>query len=729
MWPRLMALTVALFCAGSGLTAAAAAAPHKPKPRQAGTTITVNETVDSGTFDPPGPVYSSYVLDPSNHNGLCSLREAIEASNTGTAVDGCAPGGPGENTIVLPAGEFVVDYGFYVMHQTKFVGANAGKAGYDPSRGPETIVRLQLNPRWRAHPALFWLSDPLPLPGGAASGAGSEFDGIDFQGTSLPTCDDSPSPTLPDPCDLSAVVEPSQDGTDDGYSVRNSIVSDFTMGLYLGGNGGTIERNKFVDNMRFPGSIHAVSNGDDIYSDYTYPTKNAMIQDNVFANPDSSAVDFEGKEVGAVIQRNVIDTPDPGLDAGSTGMYMFGVQNISILNNGIFNAPTDNRTRSGLRFANAQNVGVVGNTLVGFRYGIAFSDFGIAPGPTTGWDGHDNRIYNNTIGIAVHPDTSFAAGSILANDNWWGANGGPGSIGARTLPPNPNERSRPHSQGALKGAKRARPRLKHAVSYAVPHATPYAVPHAVPIAPATAPRMIPAQPRPTAAKPGMSVVKARNRAVQPRSLPAKRDKTFLGRFAKVHPRSVGPVNGIQVYDANGDPVANTGQVVADTWLHLTCSLGTDSVPQGTNTDATGAVTGMPVVNHPLGSVHYQPIMDAAVTGGTLAGFGVVPNPGAVLTGTLTAGNTLGPGDFDVALDAEQVSCPFKVVVAPPVPPTPPTPTPTPSPAPEREHHHRHHHALPRTGAGDLPLAALTAAGAAVSGVGLLRSNRRSQRRR
>ena len=43
-------------------------------------------------------------------NGNCTLREAIRAANTDTSVDAC-PAGNGADTIVLPAGNYVLALG------------------------------------------------------------------------------------------------------------------------------------------------------------------------------------------------------------------------------------------------------------------------------------------------------------------------------------------------------------------------------------------------------------------------------------------------------------------------------------------------------------------------------------------------------------------------------------------------------------------------------------------
>src|SRR3954464_3474168 len=58
-------------------------------------TITVTEDAESAPSAGGGAQpadYFDHIDDLSNHNRECSLREAIEASNTDTKVDGCAAG-------------------------------------------------------------------------------------------------------------------------------------------------------------------------------------------------------------------------------------------------------------------------------------------------------------------------------------------------------------------------------------------------------------------------------------------------------------------------------------------------------------------------------------------------------------------------------------------------------------------------------------------------------------
>jgi CSLREA domain-containing protein len=532
-----------------------------PKPVGAATTITVNETVETATFNPPGPVSDSVITNVSNNNGKCSLREAIAAVNTGTAVDGCPAGGAGD-TIMLPAGMYVAEDNFFVDKPVHFVGANAGKAGYDPSRGPESTIQLRFNPFWLAQTGLFFLNGTGLA--GTSTGAGSTFDGLVLEGTPESTCAGLGQPNGQIPCESTAVVEPSQgaDTSAPGYQIRNSIVKGFSFGMYLGGRGGIVERNLFLNNDKFAGAGATAAVGVDIYSDGVFPTANTTIQDNRFDQPAVAAIDFEGDETGQVIQRNVVQMVET--QAGAGGMLLFGTRNLTVFDNVLINATSPPVGRRGIRISNSQNIHISGNTIVDNQYGIEVRNFVPNFPVATGIMIENNRIYGNLHGLEVNPAEAFAPGAIVANPgNWWGANGGPGSTGARPGAPN-------------------------------------------------------------------------------------------------------PVNDIELKNADGTVVPNTGQVVINQWLHLTCTVANPKPVVGQTTSVTGAVLGMPTVNKPLFTSIAQPIMDATVTGGvgTVSGFGAVPSngvlggqtlAGATLTGTFTA-TTAGSGAVNIALDSEQVPC-------------------------------------------------------------------------
>jgi CSLREA domain-containing protein len=595
----LRAIHVGRFRGGLSVIAAGAlavpfvvAVAAAPVAAAAGTTITVDEVMETATFSPAGPggvpLGNSTITSVTNNDGKCSLREAIEAANTNTKVDSCPAGTPGRDTIVIPAGTYEAWDNFFVAEPIDFVGANVGKAGYDPSRGPESIIQLRFNPFWLAQIGLFWLNGTGSI---GIGGAGSTFDGLVMEGTPESPC--GPSGVSPIPCEATAIVLPAQGAqnvTAPGYQVRNSIVRDFSEGMYLGGTGGIVERNLFLSNDRFLGAGASAAAGVDVYSDQVYPTANTTIQDNRFDQPKRAGIDLEGLESGQVIQRNVISTVENL--AATNAMILFGTQNITVFDNLVADTSPPPVTRRGIVIANSQNLHLTGNTIVGNLYGIRVGNFAPAFPVVSGVVIENNRIYSNVHGLSVAMAEAIPPGAIVANPgNWWGSNGGPGSTGARPGAPN-------------------------------------------------------------------------------------------------------PVNDVILTNTDGTVVPNTGQVVINDWLRLTCTVANPSITVGQSTDATGAVLGMPVVNQPLFTSFAQPVMDGSVTGGigTVAGFGALPSNGvlggqvlggATLTGSFTA-TAAGTGSVDVALDSEQVSCPITVAAAPTTPPTePPTtaPTTTPSVAP------------------------------------------------
>jgi len=214
-------------------------------------TITVNEQGESATFVHGGNTPANYFdsIDKlSNHNDKCSLREAIEASNTNEKVDGCPAGtGPGD-VVEVPAGFYPVYDNLFVRQRVIIRGANAGTSGNDPHRGAETVIKFVYNPQSQAQVGMFWLGDPGPK--GPADGGGSEFDGLTLEGNSNPLCL-ATSPAVAGTCEEWAIVQPEKSGgganTAPGLQLRNSIVRGFTWGVYLGGKRAVIARSLFED--------------------------------------------------------------------------------------------------------------------------------------------------------------------------------------------------------------------------------------------------------------------------------------------------------------------------------------------------------------------------------------------------------------------------------------------------------------------------------------------------
>lgn len=113
----------ALVLAGSIVATRASAVSHPTT----GTTITVTTTADDNTVD-----------------GNCSLREAIRAANTDTAVDACSAGN-GADTITLGSGTYDVTSGVLgTKSDVTIVGADAGATFVVDGTGGECSACSQL---------------------------------------------------------------------------------------------------------------------------------------------------------------------------------------------------------------------------------------------------------------------------------------------------------------------------------------------------------------------------------------------------------------------------------------------------------------------------------------------------------------------------------------------------------------------------------------------------------
>ncbi len=552
-----------------------------------GATITVDEEGESATFVNGGNTPADYfdrIADLSNHNRRCSLREAIEASSTDDSVDGCPAGTGPDDVVVLPAGDYPVYDNLFVRQRVIVRGANAGTPGSDPQRGPETVITFVNNPHSQAQVGMFWLGNPGPT--GPADGGGSEFDGLTLAGNSNPLCK-AVDPSQIGTCEEWAIVQPEKSGggpdTAPGVNLRNSIVRNFTSGVYVGGKGAVIAGNLFKDNSALFGDPRGVNSGVDVYSDGTYTNLDPVVVRNVFANPAVSAVEYQGinggEEVsGGLIRGNLVNMHRPAAVPAGTfrfAMLLLDTHGQRVQDNVIRDAdPPQLDTRVfpyGVFLDSVTDLGISGNTFTGLGAALRVSHIGSQPDTgATNVRVANNRIYGNRFGVRVSLQTPRVPLAIDARANWWGANGGAGSTGAR-------------------------------------------------------------------------------------------------------PGAANPVNGLR-FEAAGLPVPDAGGIDTADPLQLTCSMPA-VVTANTPVPLTGSVLGIPAVDRTASATPWfesiqEPLMAAGVSGvpGTTSGFDQPPSR-AVLGGQVIAGRgslagTLlaaapGAGAGHVALDSEQVACPFE----------------------------------------------------------------------
>jgi uncharacterized repeat protein (TIGR01451 family) len=557
-----------------------------------GATITVDEHAESATFVNGGDTPANYfdeIKDLSNHNRLCSLREAIEASNTDQSVDGCLTGAGSGDVVVLPAGDYPVYDNLFVRQRVIVRGANAGTPGSAPDRGPETVITFVNNPHSQAQVGMFWLGNPGP--NGPADGGGSEFDGLTLAGNSNPLCT-AVNASVIGTCEEWAIVQPEKSGgganTAPGLQLRNSVVRDFTAGVYLGGRGAVIAGNRFVDNNALSDLplARVPARGVDVYSDGVYTNLDPVVVRNVFANPVVAAVEYQGlsdlgQDVsGGLIRGNLVNMHlrsgvPPGSFLTRNAVLLLSTHGQRVQDNVIRDpSPPALETRVfpyGVFLDSVTGLEISGNTFTGLGSALRVSHIGAQSDTgATNVRVANNRIYGNRFGVRVSLQTPRVPLAIDARANWWGANGGPGSTGGR-------------------------------------------------------------------------------------------------------PGAANPVNGLR-FEALGVPVNDPGGIDTAEPLQLTCSMPA-SVTANTPVPLTGSVLGIPAVDRSASTTPWfesiqEPLMAAGVSGvpGTTSGFDqppsravlggqVIPARGS-LSGTLVAAAP-GAGAGHVALDSEQVACPFR----------------------------------------------------------------------
>ncbi|MCT1478720.1 right-handed parallel beta-helix repeat-containing protein [Microbacterium sp. p3-SID336] len=399
----------------------------------AAASITVNETAETATWTttPLGgePLGQEAIVNVSNDNGLCSLREAVEAADTNTAVDGCPAGTPGIDTITIPAGTYTIYDDFMLNEPVAVVGANAGVPGH-AARGAETVLHMELNPYFNAGSGIFRIDDPNTA--GIPEGNGSTFDGLLFEGTSRTAHGDE----FGGPTALDAVpawenaIHGAQKGDVPGFVLRNSIVQGMTFGVYLGGRGTVIERNLFRDNDLFPETFGA---GNDVYADAVYPTAEVLIQDNVFADTALAGVSFSGGVAGGTITRNEFFTPGQTGDDAAT--FFFDSTDVTVTDNTFVGAGGDGRA---VQVFNMTGMRIAGNTITGYGQGLRLSLVDPGLPMNSGITATDNRIFGNTVGAFARYLDLTTVGAYDLSSNWWGTNTGPGAVSATTgLPADP----------------------------------------------------------------------------------------------------------------------------------------------------------------------------------------------------------------------------------------------------------------------------------------------------
>jgi len=348
--------------------------------------------------------------------GGCTFADAIRNVNAGGVATGSTcPFVPGldRQTIVLPATPEPIQVTGIIglVNPVTILGANAGTPGY-ATRGPESTLQFAALPTGGVR---FYIGpNDAGIGGQNMQGAGTIIDGVTLLGPGVGLGGENYA--------IGGWRAPAE-----GFTLENSIVTAFGSGASLGGDGGTISGNWFHDNN---GTLGLSGSG--IVSQDIYPAHNTLIKSNLITNQDQAGINLTSETAGAVsgqtLEGNIIvNVPSGVRGAGADGaVQLNNVQDIQALDNvlvstnnanrGFFMNSTSNIPVNGLVFS--------GNTVTGFQTGFAFTG-------NVGAQVNNNRIVGNVVGIDVTGVTNAAPPApIDANDNWWGSNGGPGSMNA-----------------------------------------------------------------------------------------------------------------------------------------------------------------------------------------------------------------------------------------------------------------------------------------------------------
>jgi hypothetical protein len=204
-------------------------------------------------------------------------------------------------------------------------------------------------------------------------------------------------------------------GSTSGHQVLNNIIQDNVFGLYLNSSGAaqTIVRQNLIRNNNRPGS----ASGDGIYSDQGLV--NVLVDANTVTGQNVSAFDLSSLNAA---QSNITITNNRL--TGGRGMIILRTTASTIRNNII--TGTNSSYAAIAIYGGVNGLSITSNTLTG-SVGFALTtvnNLGAGNG-SQNISLNFNRITGNAGGLSI----AGYAGTLNAENNWWGCNAGPGHAG------------------------------------------------------------------------------------------------------------------------------------------------------------------------------------------------------------------------------------------------------------------------------------------------------------
>ncbi len=254
------------------------------------------------------------------------------------------------------------------------------------------------------------------------------IDGFTIQGVTN-------DPTAPPFTGLGAGIwtNPGFSGTQGGHQIRNNIVQNNIVGIYL--NSACTFPTEVRFNLIKDNNNAGPASGNGIYSDVGLC--NALIDNNKFSGHENSSVELVGTQSSITISNNEL-----------VGGGTFASERIVLANTtassitGNFANGLTRPTGTIRLFGGNDTIAIDGNTLLNGVIGIRVDD-PFAIGPNSNVTGAGNCIAGNSV-AGLQVDTGGHTGTLNAENNWWGSStgptnaGNPGGTGDKVIAPDNN---------------------------------------------------------------------------------------------------------------------------------------------------------------------------------------------------------------------------------------------------------------------------------------------------
>ena len=210
-----------------------------------------------------------------------------------------------------------------------------------------------------------------------------------------------------------------------GYQVLNNIVQDNVFAIYLNASGVLPTQVRF--NLLRANNRGGAAGGDAIYSDQGL--RNVLIDRNTFADQNVSAVDLSSITAG---QQHTITISNNLMQNCGRPLILLLVTSTVVTGNTITGSTLAASGAIGA-YGGVSGVTISGNNIVsGAGAAVQLQDGTNGFFPNSNIVVNYNRIAGNAVGIRT-PNGFGYSGTLNAENNWWGCNGGPGAAGCDTV--------------------------------------------------------------------------------------------------------------------------------------------------------------------------------------------------------------------------------------------------------------------------------------------------------